>query len=322
MRDVARLAGVSAAAVSRALNPDASASPAMREKVSRAATRLGYRPNIIARSLSQGRSGIIALVLSEPSRPFYAEAVAAAARTLQGAGKRLMVVQAPADGPDAAIADVLAYAVDGLIIASATPSPRMVELCRREARPLVLFNRAARLPGLSSMACDDRGAGRLAARVLAESGARRPGFLGGAAESSTSRDRLAGFRDGLTASGLPLPILGHGAWRYEVAFAEAERLLRLRAAPDALFCANDVMACASLDAARRLGVALSVIGFDDNLEAAWEGYQLTTFRVPFDTMLADALSALDLPAGAPPIRRRFAPRLIERASVLRRTPRD
>jgi DNA-binding LacI/PurR family transcriptional regulator len=318
MRDVARLAGVSAAAVSRALNPDASASPAMREKVERAASRLGFRPNIIARSLSRGSSGIIALILSEPARPFYAEAVAAAARTLQRAGKRLMVVQAPSSGPDGAIADVLPYAVDGLILASATPSEHMVELCRREARPLVLFNRPARLAGLSAVACDDRGAGRHAARVLAASGARRLGFLAGALESTTSRDRLAGYRHGLAAAGLPPPVIARGAWRYEVAFAEVARLLGGPEAPEGFFCANDVMACACLDAARQAGLRLSVIGFDDNPEAAWDGYRLTTFRVPFEVMLAEALAALELPPGAAPIRRRFPARFIERASVLPR----
>jgi len=319
IRDVARAAGVSAATVSRALHPAASASPAMRAKVQRAATGLGYSPNIIARSLSRGQSGIIALILPEPSGPFYAEAVAAAARALKALDRRLMVVETDEDGVDAAIAGVMPYAVDGLILASALPAAETLQVCRREGRPVVLFNRQAATPDLPFVACDDRAAGLAAGRLLAESGHARPAFLGGTPGSPTHRDRLAGFRAALRAAGLPAPAVACGAWRYEPGLAAATTLLRGRAPPDALFCANDVMACAQVDAARRLGLSvprdLSVLGFDDSLGAAWEAYRLTTFRVPVARMIAAAIEALTAPAGTRPLQALLPAELVERGSV-------
>jgi DNA-binding LacI/PurR family transcriptional regulator len=318
LRDVAREARVSPAAVSRALNPAGPASPAMRDRVARAASKLGYTPNIIARSLSRGRSGIIALIMPAPSRPFYADAVAAAARTLQENGRRLMVVEADETDPDTAIADVLPYSVDGIILASAQPAPAMLELCRREDRGIVVFNRQPAMPGLSFVACDDHAAGMSAGRLLARRH-RRAAFLGGTPDSATHADRLAGFRQALKAARLPPPEVALGGWRYEQAFAATTRLLAGAAPPDALFCANDVMACAAVDAARRLGLSvpldLSVIGFDDSIGAGWDAYRLTTFRVPLGRMVAAALEALNLPPGAPPLRLRLSAELVERDSV-------
>jgi DNA-binding LacI/PurR family transcriptional regulator len=253
-----------------------------------------------------------------PSRPFYADAVAAAARALQVDGKRLMVVEADGADPNGAIADVLSYAVDGVILVSAIPAPAMLDLCRREARPIVVFNRQTAIEGLSYVACDDEAAGRAAAALLA--GRHRcPAFLGGTRDSATHRDRLAGFRTGLRAEGLPAPAMALGGWRYDRAFAAASRLLGSTAPPDAIFCANDVMACAAVDAARRARLAvprdLSVIGFDDSIGADWDAYRLTTFRVPLARMVAAALEALSLPPGAPPLRLRLPAELVERGSV-------
>jgi DNA-binding LacI/PurR family transcriptional regulator len=192
----------------------------------------------------------------------------------------------------------------------------------------VLFNRRAAAPGLPFVACDDRAGGLAAGRLLATGGHVRPAFLGGAPGSPTHRDRLAGFRAALRAAGLPAPAIACGEWRYEPGLAAATALLQGPARPDALFCANDVMACAAVDAARRLGLSvprdLSVVGFDDSLGAAWEAYRLTTFRVPVARMIAAALEALTAPPdAAPPDAAPFGvllpAALVERGSV---APRD
>jgi len=245
--------------------------------------------------------------------------VAAAARALKALDRRLMVVETDEDGVDAAIAGVMPYAVDGLILASALPAAETLQVCRREGRPVVLFNRQAATPDLPFVACDDRAAGLAAGRLLAESGHARPAFLGGTPGSPTHRDRLAGFHAALRAAGLPAPAVACGAWRYEPGLAAATTLLRGRAPPDALFCANDVMACAAVDAARRLGLSvprdLSVLGFDDSLGAAWEAYRLTTFRVPVARMIAAAMEALTAPAGTRPLQALLPAELVERGSV-------
>jgi DNA-binding LacI/PurR family transcriptional regulator len=150
-------------------------------------------------------------------------------------------------------------------------------------------------------------------------GHRRIGFLGGDPGSAASRDRLAGLRAGLAAGGAAMPTVLWGGWQYSAALAAAEEALAGPDRPDALFCANDIMACAAIDAARRTGRGvprdLSVLGFDDSAQAGWNAYALTTFRHPVADLARLAVAAVTTADPARPGVTRLRPRLIVRQSV-------
>lgn len=306
--DVARLAGVSRAAVSRCFTPGASISPATRSKVLEAANRLGYRTNAIGRALLTRRSGLIGLVMGHFSNPFYPGLMAALADRLNGHGYRIMLFTAPREiEADPLIETVLSYQVEGIVLASAELSSRLAAQCADAGIPVVLINRAVDDVGVSSItSANDEGGVRIADFLLA-GGHRRFAYIAGADAASTNRDREAGFRAVLQREGINL-IREAGNYTYDGAVAATRRLLRRRGRPDAIFAANDLMALAALDCARgefNLDVPreLSVVGFDDAPPAQWWSYGLTTMEQPVgamvDALVAMLLERMEEPAMAP-----------------------
>lgn len=310
-QDVARLAGVSQATVSRTFSGDRTVSEATREKVLEAAQRLEYKPNAIARSLITQRTNIVGIVMAYLSSPFYPYVLEKFIQELQTSGRQTLVFSAAADQEaDAVLPLALEYQVDALIVTSATLSSKMVEECARAGTPVVLFNRSMVGRRVSAVCCDNLEGGRLVADVLLDAGHTRPAYVSGSVNASTNRDRERGFAERLRERGLPLALREQGHYTYESGYAAAQRLLERDDPPDALFCANDITALGALDLARKRGVRvpdeLSVIGFDDIPMAAWAAYDLTTIRQPVDAMIAATLAVLqarlDAPEAAPDIR--------------------
>ena len=152
---VAERAGVSQAAVSRVFTPGASASLKITDKVRRAATELGYRPNVLARSLITGKSHIIGLVVAYLENQFYPEAIEKLSKTLQIHGYHVLVFMASNDekANQSVIDELLDYQVDGIITASVSMSNALTARCEAAGIPIILFNRLqddARLSGVSS----------------------------------------------------------------------------------------------------------------------------------------------------------------------------
>jgi len=290
--DVARLAGVSQAAVSRAFSPGGSISDATRAKVLQAAQQLGYRPNLLARSLITGRSGIIGVVIGNPRNPFFLEALDALSRRMSRAGRHLLVFTAGADDDaDHLVEDLLKFRVDSLVLMSATLSSGLAERCASEGIPVIFFHRRSRLSGryASVTGANRVGAGRVAAHLI-EQGYRKPAYMAGLENSSTSRERESGFVGELAAAGLPRPPKAFGNYDRAGAFVAARRLLTLQPRPDAIFCANDMMALATIEIARHefgldIGRELGVAGFDDIEGACWPSFSLTTYSQPIEAMI-------------------------------------
>ena len=306
--DVAREAGVSQSAVSRAFTPGAHISPATRRLVLDAAQRLGYQPNAIARSLVTQRSGIVALIVGELHNPFYPQALSQFAQALEEQGKRaLLIIHDARQDVQETLNAARSYQIEAAIVfpTRLNAAPPSLGDVARGGVPVLLFNR--HLPGqaLLSVACDNFAGGRLAAQVLLDSGARRLAFIGGDPETSTHQDRLAGFTERLSEAGLTPVAAPTGAFQYDWGVQATLDLHAAGEAPDAIFGANDIVAIGILDALRQLGRRVpedvSVIGFDDIQEAARLAYQLTTIRQPLERMIADALSVLGdpQPGGGP-----------------------
>lgn len=296
--DVAQRAGVSQSAVSRVFSPGASASPKMAEKVRKAADELGYRPNVLARSLITGNSKIIGLVVAYFDNQFYPEAVEKLSKSLQVEGYHVLVFMASnGDDIDKLMQDLLDYQVEGIVLASVAVSSNLAERCDAAGVPVVLFNRHQDDDRFSSVTSNNYEGGRKAAEFLIAGGHKRIAHIAGWEGASTQRDREAGFLSMLKEKGVELFARETGNFQFDET-QEATRLMFNRdTVPDAVFVTNDHMAIATLECLRyefKLSIPddVSIIGYDDVEIANWPSFSLTTIRQPANQMVDETVKTL------------------------------
>jgi DNA-binding LacI/PurR family transcriptional regulator len=300
--DVARRAGVSQSAVSRAFTEGASVSPATRAKVMKAAGELGYRPNVLARSLITGRSRIVALVVAYLDNQFYPVALEKFSKAFQALGYHVLVFMASNADEDvgSVLEGLLDYQVDGVIMASVSISNRLAERCETAGVPVVLFNRRQDDERLSAVTSDNAAGGAAVAEHLLARGRRRIAHVSGWSGSSTGRDRREGFLAALAARGARPVAVVDGMYDRAVAQQATRDLFAGRngaARPDAVFVGSDHMAFAVMDVLRfELGLRVpddvAVVGYDDVPMAGWPAYDLTTVRQPADAMVDATVATL------------------------------
>lgn len=297
--DVARVAGVSQAAVSRAFTPGASIAKDTQDKVFRAAKSLGYRPNLLARSLIKGKSGIVGVVIGNPRNPIFMSALDALSARLSQAGKHILIFTADGNSTaDLHVEDLLKYRIDALLLMATSLSPKLAERCRAEGIAVVAFNRPPHsTKSIASVTGNNREGAQQIAEHLLRQGYRRLAFMAGFSGSSTTRERESGFTSYLASQGMPAPEreVGHG--RRDGAVQATRNLLTRKRRPDAIFCSNDYMALAAIEVARHefgleIGRDIGIAGFDDIAEASWRSFELTTYTLPVETMIEKAVTIL------------------------------
>lgn len=294
---VAKHAEVSQSAVSRAFTPGASVAAGTREKVLLAAQELGYRPNAIARSLISGRSRMIGLLAAYLDNQFYSIVMERLARALQARGYHTLLFITDAGDSDQQLEKILAYQVDAVVMLSASLSSALARQCLDEEIPVVLFNRDVPDALASSVVSDNEAGGHLVGNYLMDCGHQRIAYIAGDENSSTNRDREAGFTDALAARGVKVYARRVGGYSIDGATMATEELMQLPDPPDAIFVANDHMAFAVLDTLRcKLGIVVpdqvAVVGFDDVPQAASGAYSLTTVVQPADALIDATVSLL------------------------------
>ncbi len=296
--EVARRAGVSQSAVSRVFTPGASASKTTIDRVKKAATELGYRPNSLARAMVSGKTRIIGLIVAYLENQFYPEALERLSNSLQEEGYHVLIFMATqtAGDIDAVVEEILDYQVDGIIAASVALSSELSERCHAAGVPMVLFNRSQDFPTMSAVTSDNFAGGRKVAEFLIAAGHKKIGFCAGWEGASTQRDREAGFLQSLKDAGIDLHCREIGNFKMEEARAATLRMFASDP-PDAIFVANDHMAIAVMDTLRsELGLDVpkdvSVVGYDDVPAAAWPAFNLTTVRQPVNRMVAETVDIL------------------------------
>jgi DNA-binding LacI/PurR family transcriptional regulator len=297
-REVARAAGVSQSAVSRALANAPGVSEQTRQRIRDISDKLSYQPNALASSLITQRSGIVGIVLSELANPFLSEATEQLLKQLRRRGLQVMVFSAETNKAlgDAAF-DFGRYRVDGCIVISPHMSRSAAHKYAKLGPAVILFNRA--VPGLKASAVSVDGvlAGAKVADFLMERGHTKMGYLNGPDGATAARDRFKGFRERLLEAGLDEPVVANGQFAYDSAAQASIELLRPANRPTAIFCADDIMAMALIDVARihmglKIPEELAVVGFDDAPSAAWPSYNLTTIRQPIPEMVAAGIDIL------------------------------
>ncbi len=297
--EVARLAGVSQSAVSRVFTPGASASEKTVQKVRAAAEQLGYRPNVLARSLITGRTRMIGLVVAYLDNMFYPLALELLSRALQAKGYHVLMFMAPNSKETIApvMQELLDYQVDGIITASVAMTNDLTTRCEAAGIPVVMFNRGQDDPRLSEVTSDNVGGGRKVANFLVAGGHKRIAHIMGWQGSSTGRDRASGFATGLAEAGMQAVMVVDGMYARETAAALARQMFTGPDRPDAVFVGNDHMAFAVLDVLRgdlglRVPDDVSVVGYDDVPLSAWPAYNLTTIRQPVNRMVEATVETL------------------------------
>jgi DNA-binding LacI/PurR family transcriptional regulator len=292
VKDLARQLDMSVSTVSRAFYNDAVIAPDTRAKVLKRAAEIGYRPNPFARSLITKSSRIVGVVVSDITNPFYMEVLTGLTEQLQAIDFNVMlVVTNRSRNETEAVQVLLSYHPNVVIIVATTLSSGSSDACRKVNTPVIFFNRRVMDAHSFAVTCDNVGGGRDVADHLIDRGHRRLAFIAGRPDASTNVDRWQGFSDRCLQRGLSLPAVAGGEkFSYDDGYAAALKLLDARDRPDAIFCANDILAIGALEAARReLGInvpeELSIIGFDDISMASWPSYNLTTVRQPKTAMI-------------------------------------
>jgi LacI family transcriptional regulator len=295
--DVARLAGVSQATVSRALS-GGSVSAETRKKILAAAKTVGYVPNLGARAMKTGRVNTIGVVVADLKNPFYPEILDALTAYLDAAGQKVTLWNSDGPGNDAALEAINAGSVDGVIFTTVTEASAPLRAALSRHSPVVLINRTVETLGCDQVSSDNVAGGRTVAEYLLDNSHREIAFIGGPSAASTARDRFRGFSERLTEAGLPLPAERtlQGPFSHDFGYSAAIGLLDSPHPPTAIFCSNDLVAFGALDAARVSGVAvpeqLWIVGYDDIAMSAWPAFDLTTVHQPSRTMAEAGARAL------------------------------
>lgn len=320
--DVARLAGVSRSAVSRTFTPGASVAPATRDRVLAAAHILKYRPNQIARSLITSRSNLVALAISHLDNQFYPPVVERFVEALGAIGYRLLLFITRGESSYEPLLDeLLRYQVEGVVLAS-SGSAMLIDECRAAGLPIILFNNAGSDSKTPQVLGNNSEGASQVARFLLAGGHRRFAFLAGLPGVATSDQRGTAFAHTIVSAGHATPLVAASDFTYDSAYRATTALLAAGQAPDALFCANDHLALAALNAAAAVGRApghdISIVGFDDVEIAAWPMLGLTTYSQPMAEMVDTAVATLDALIRCTPVSataHRVDGRLIVRSSA-------
>jgi len=297
--DVARLAGVSPAAVSRAFTDGASISPEKRQAVIEAARSLDYRPNFLARSLITGRSKIIGMVVTHLDNLFYPTIIQELSIALGLRGYRMLLFVADVSKDfEHIIEELLRYQVEAVIMGSITLSDRSAEACHAAGVAALLMNHKTDNDHVSCVTGDNWASAQTIAAFLIAGGHRSFGIVAGLGNTSASRDREHGYTSYLRDHGFGAPARVCGYYALDATRTAARALLSAPDRPEAVFCGNDQMALAFIGVARHefglvLGRDISVVGFDDAPIASWPDFDLTTFSQPVDQIVKATLEALE-----------------------------
>lgn len=321
--DVARVAGVSRATASRALNGQPGASAASRERVAQAVAQLGYRADEAARELASGRRRTIDLVIytcEDDKRwlgadPYYGRILAGLLPALDREGLPLHIRRID---PEDALSQVVALAAQvtaGAVLVSVPPALAS-RFTRRARGPVVSLTPAGEVAPTVSAANRDGAAAAIG--HLKSLGRRRIAAVHGPDDNECAVARRLGHIDAAAELGIPV-IEAPGDFDREGGYRATVRLLESHPDLDGLFVTSDVMAAGAVQAltdhGRRIPQDVALVGFDDSIAATYANPPLTTIRQPVEDMAAAAIEALLSGTTRPGWHTSFTCDLVQRASA-------
>ena len=332
MRDVAAAASVSVGTVSNVLNAPDKVSPTTVARVQAAIENLGFVRNDAARQLRAGRSRCVGLVVLDVGNPFFTEIARAAER--EAGDHDLTVLLGTSDedvSREAAYVDTFdEQRVFGVMVSPVGADLERLDALRRRGTPVVLVDRDATGSPFDSVAVNDIAGGRLAVDHLCGLGRRRIAYVGGPSTLRQVADRRRGAERAIAAvPGATLEVIETPSLSVLAGREVGDHLQHRRPAdrPDAVFCANDLVAMGVLQSFTMLGGAVRVpddialIGYDDIDFARSAVVALSSIRQPTRRIGSTAVELLLAAASEPPQRHTpnnpvFQPELVARASTL------
>ena len=297
--DVARLAGVSQATVSRVLRQDSKVKAVTRARVEHALSQLRYEPHAMARAFRSQRADSIGVVVARLSYPLYATLLEAIGAKLSLLGHRMMVWDAEYGGDLPASKALRQGLVDGVILLAVTGSSEFLCDTASSLAPVVLLNRTIDDYPSDQVGSDNYEGGKMVGRYFMNHSRKSLALIGGLQRAAPIRDREMGFRQFLMQTDFELNEKNYRrseSFTYDSGREAAREIMQQKNAPDAIFCVNDMLALGAMDGVRSLGFRVPqdawVVGYDDIELASWSAYELTTVRQPIQAMVDEAVSLL------------------------------
>jgi LacI family transcriptional regulator len=293
IRDIADLAGVSIATVSRVLNDRPDVAPETRETVLQVVREHGFSTNRGARGLSSGRTGMIGLTLPLVNDLYFGPMLSGASEALYEADMRIVLCPTlhEHDREVSLLERLMHGTTDGAILVLPEESEDELRMLKRQGYPFVVVDPRDPPPdGIPCVSAMHAAGAKQATEHLLELGHRRIGVIAGSPGWYANEERMIGFRGALAAAGiLQSPeLIVYSDWRTPRGIEAADQLLSLPNPPTAIFGFNDNVAIGALIAARNRGLSvpedLSVVGFDDTFQAAIVTPPLTSVRQPLAEM--------------------------------------
>jgi len=282
---------VSVGTVSNVLNRPSYVNAATRAKVEKAITVLGFAPTSTARQYRIGRERTLGLALADMGNPFFVDIALGAEEMAKELGVGMVICHNGEDpGREEQNLDLLAQLrVQGIMITPVDEQNARLGQLKEIGLPIVHVDRVSSGLPCCWLATDDHRGGRLAGEHLADLGSQRPAFVGSLKISRQVQDRHQGFVDAFIAregAGPAIELIEASAWTMD-AGREVGRILAARRPkdrPDALFCANDLLALGILKELQLHGIAvprdIALVGFDDLVWAEAAAVPLTSIRQP------------------------------------------
>lgn len=296
--DVAKLAGVSQSAVSRCYKSGASVSKKTRDKVEKAAKKLGYQPNALARSLITARSNSVAVIISNLTNLYYPEVLAQLSQYFSEKGIRVLLFALETESQvDDVLGQVLQYQVDG-VIAAVKLTLEQIEKFEDRATPLIFYNRHTNSHAASAVCCDQADGATILTQKLIDSGHKKFAYISGPKDSIVGIERQTATIETLKKANIADCSIWCGDFSYDDATNATCMLMNeSKYQPDAIICANDVSAIGVIDTLRneynlKVPEDISVVGFDGVGPAAWASFNLTTIRQPVKRMTKAAVEMM------------------------------
>jgi DNA-binding LacI/PurR family transcriptional regulator len=326
---VAERARVSTATVSRVINGTANVNPETAERVREAIEALNFYPDISARTLGSGRSGLYGLIISDITNPYFPELVKAFEDIAVEHGQDVLIANTDYDPKrmEACVIRMLQRKVDGVAIMTSEMEDRLIHTFSHRKIPTIFMDTPKGVKGVSTVRVDYAAGVKLAMQHLFGFGHQRIAFISGPLALSSAQVRAQAFTKSLKKHGLTGEphLMQEGDHRVEGGHAAMKRILESGKRPTAVLASNDLTAIGAMGAIHEAGLRIpediSVIGFDDIELSAYTQPALTTLHVPRRELAATAFRSLfrdrDEVAGKPALKLEHViqPRLIVRRST-------
>ena len=299
IREVARLAGVSVATVSRTLASPERVLPSTRDRVNAAVAQAGYTPNLMAVQFRSRRTFNLVMLVPKIANTFFARVISGAQQAAHAAGYRILLCDTQGcEETEKEFANlVYAHQADGVIQLRAS-DPFGGASAGNSIPPLVNACEVIKEGRFPTVSLDNRNAAKTITRFLIESGHQRIGLIKGPADSPLTCERIAGYEEAHHEAGISLDaaLVCEGDFSLAAGYAGASTLLGLTTRPTAIFCENDEMAIGALKCIKGHGLRVpqdcSLAGFDDIPLAAYCDPPLTTISQPAEAFGMHAVDML------------------------------